>query len=123
MAEIDLKSLLIRCATTSEVDLDLVTNIRRALEEHVPAVAEPADSRDALASTDGALALVAKALPGWAVTLRGGTRPGSPWSCVLRENESQDDDQTIAAGRGISPAIAISAAVLQLVAGVEIGFH
>ncbi|WP_206454355.1 hypothetical protein [Aurantimonas marina] len=120
MAEINLQSLLVRCATTSEVDLDLVTDIRHALEEHVPAVAAPAD---ALASTDGALALAAQALPGWAVTLRGSTRPGSQWSCVLKEDESQDDDQTMAAGRGASPAVAISAAVLQVISGYEKGFQ
>lgn len=120
MAEIDLKSLLVRCATITEVDLDLIADIRRAFEEHLPAVAVPADT---FASTDGALALAARALPGWAVTLRGSTHSGSQWSCVLKEDEAQDDDQTMAAGRGASPAIAICAAILQVISGYEKGFR
>lgn len=123
MAKADLSILLSRCAAASQVGDELLAELRQALEEHLPAVAEPADSRNALASTDGALALAAKALPGWAVTLRGSTLPGTPWSCVLREDESQDGDQTMAAGRGVSPAIAISAAVLQVVSGYEKGFQ
>ena len=117
----ELSTLLDRCKAAAAADEALARDLREALKVHVPGAENLPDPASALASTDGALEFAARALPGWSLRLDGGALPVSTWSCVLREGP--DDDQTVGAGFGATPAIAITAAVLNVVSGFEHGFH
>ncbi|MEF2550085.1 hypothetical protein VQ042_01770 [Aurantimonas sp. A2-1-M11] len=123
MATTDLKTFLARCEAAAGPDATLEAEFRTALQEHVPAVENAADADRALGSADGALAMTAKALPNWDIVLRGGTGPGAQWHCMLREGEGHHDDQTVAAGRGSTPAMAISTATLKVLSGFESGYR
>ncbi|MCB8840166.1 hypothetical protein [Aurantimonas sp. VKM B-3413] len=116
----DLDILILRCKEAAETDEALARDLRAALAEHVRPVETAADASRALASTDGAIELAVKALPGWNLQLDGTTLGGAQWSCILREG--RDDEETVGAGLGATPAIAINAAILGVIRGFEGGF-
>ena len=116
----DLDTLILRCKQAAETDEVLARDLRAALAEHVRPVESEADASRALASTDGALELAVKTLPGWHLQLNGTNLGGAQWSCILREG--RDDEETVGAGLGATPAIAITAAILGVVGGFESGF-
>ena len=118
-----LNAVLARCEAATAPDAAPVAELRTALHEHASSVESAADADRAMASADGALAMVARALPGWSIILRGGTGPGGHWHCVLREGEGQHDDQTVAAARGNTPAMAIATATLKAIAGFKAGYR
>ncbi|MEO9786691.1 MAG: hypothetical protein ABJF67_03655 [Aurantimonas coralicida] len=123
MVTTDLNAILVRCEAATATDAALEAELRTALHEHASSVESAADADLALASADGALAMVAKTLPGWSIILRGGTGPGGHWHCVLREGEGHHDDQTVAAARGNTPAMAIATATLKAIAGFKAGYR
>lgn len=68
-------------------------------------------------STDALLALVAEALPSWSVHLSGASAiMRGRWTCTIRETGVRDDDELIGVGKAGSPAGAISAALLKVMA-------
>ena len=123
MVTTDLRVLLAKCEAATAPDAALEADLNSALQEHVPAVENAAEADRVLASTDAALTMVAKAFPGWSIVLQGGTGPGAQWHCMLRESEGDLDDQTVAAGRGSTPAMAIALATLKVISGFKSGFR
>ncbi len=78
----------------------------------------------AAASTDGALALAGKMLPGWRVDLDGHARsPEGRWTCSLRASGARDDDEVIGIGRGPTPALAILGALMRVRIAQEKGYR
>ena len=110
MVDEKMAALVQRIESGSARDPELVAAVMRGLRE---AVADSGDSPDAgaLVSTEQALALVARALPGWHVALE-----GAPWTCTLRESGARDDDELIGIGRATTPALAVVAAFLLVMA-------
>jgi hypothetical protein len=72
---------------------------------------------EVLGSTDALLALVAEALPSWSVHLGGASATvRGRWTCTIRETGVRDDDELIGVGKAASPAKAITAALLKVIA-------
>jgi hypothetical protein len=68
-------------------------------------------------STDALLAVVAEALPSWSVHLSGASATvRGRWTCTIRETGVRDDDELIGVGKAGSPAQAITAALLNVIA-------
>jgi hypothetical protein len=70
----------------------------------------------ALFSTDGALDLLAEALPSWSVHITGhsATVTGR-WTCTIRETGVRDDDELIGVGKAGTLANAVAAALLKII--------
>jgi hypothetical protein len=65
---------------------------------------------------DGALAVTAKAFPGWALSFDGhaSTQKNTIWRCTLKETRGQDDDQIVGIGNARSMRLALMAAVAHI---------
>lgn len=94
-------------------DFDSVVRALAFLQPRTASQDEQAAQR--IGTADGAMQLVDKAFPDWAVNIRGRAYgKHGQWHCALRENDSRDSDETV--GQGQSPVLAqaILAAVLRL---------
>ena len=68
-------------------------------------------------STDGLVALVNAALPGWHFSIHGRARPGAGrWTCSLRRSDVLDDDEIVGTGEAVTLSQAVLAAVLRVAA-------
>jgi hypothetical protein len=71
---------------------------------------------EALCSTDGALAVLAEALPSWSVHITGHSATVSGrWTCTIRETGVRDDDELIGVGKAATLAAAVAAAMLKII--------
>jgi hypothetical protein len=71
----------------------------------------------AIVSTDAALALVRRKLPGWSIEIEGSANAeDGHWRCLLRKSEVRDDDMLIGVGKGRNLQLALIAALLRVAA-------
>ncbi len=74
-------------------------------------------------STEVALHLINLNFPNWSIKLQGHAHePDGRWTCILREGAMGDDDELIGLGRGPTPALALLAALLRLLATTARGY-
>jgi hypothetical protein len=104
-----LKRLAERAETASVADETFVADLLAALRRACPEVAEEGLIRhEVLASTEAALGLVDRVLPGWRIQLV----RGRSWHCSLREPGIGDDDAVVGIGGGTSVPISLVIALL-----------
>ena len=101
-------------AAAGALDAHLAEQVSGWLKKLLP---EPVDVGQALGSTDGVLAIVDAAVPGWHIHLEGRARmPNGHWSCQLRHADFRDNDEVIGFGRAPRLDHALLAAVLRIYA-------
>ena len=113
-----LKGLAERVESAEEASTALVSEVAEALAAAYPRAASRAVADGALlSSTDAALHVADRALPGWEILLRGAAlEPHGHWHCTLRETSATDDDAVIGFGRSPSLPRALIAALLRIAA-------
>ncbi len=104
-------------------DPEGVKQILQALKEVFPAEADRIDA-GVLVSTDAALALAERVLPGWEMDMRNASvGQGGKWNCAMREGTARDDDQLIGIGKAQTISMAVVGALLQVAARRARGFY
>jgi hypothetical protein len=105
MSANDLARLQRRVDAAERIDAALLEESAEGLSAAFPDLPGPPDR--ACDPTDGALWLIDRCLPGWAITLHGtATEPDGHWRCHLRRSDTRDDDGVI--GRGIAPGVGLA---------------
>lgn len=125
MKHTELQALADRVEGASPRDPELVHALLLGLGAAYPEDTGP-DAPDprALGSTEYALGIVRRKLPGWQVQLEGRARePDGGWCCTLRESTARDDDTLIGVGRGPTAALAIVAALIKIGARRKAGYR
>lgn len=108
-----LRTVLARIEQARGEDLDVAVEALQALRAALDDGS--AVGIGAAASTDGALALAERILPGWRVDLEGHARtPDGRWTCSLRASGARDDDEVIGIGHAPNPALAILGALIRV---------
>jgi hypothetical protein len=97
-------------------DPDLVKGLLEALHAAFPAAGSSEVDASVLVSADAALALAARALPGWEIDLRNTAAGSGKWSCAVREGTARDDDHLIGIGKSDSLPLAVVSALLLVMA-------
>lgn len=116
------KDDLHQLAATLELDdstgADDAGRLMRAIGDAFPGRSLPQTPRgNAFGSTDALLALVAGELPSWSLHLSGASATvKGRWTCTIRETGVRDDDELIGVGKAASPARAVAAALLKVIA-------
>jgi hypothetical protein len=101
-------------ATGSHDEARLARAIGEAFAGRLP---EPMTEGDPVDSTDALLDLVAIELPSWSLHLSGASATvQGRWTCAIRETGVRDDDELIGVGKAASPAQAVAAALLRVIA-------
>jgi hypothetical protein len=117
-----LQDLISTIESASMLDIDLaaaaLTGLRTALPE-----ASSELRVSVVDSTDAALDLVARTLPGWLITLEGTARTPDHWSCTLRQSGVRDDDEVIGTGRAPTPALALVSALIRVSIARKMGYE
>jgi hypothetical protein len=100
---------------------DMLAGLKAAFAEH--AAARSIDAA-VLVSGDAALDLIQSVLPDWTVSLKGKAHlPDGHWTCTLRESTSRDDDELLGVGKGRTPPLAMTAALLRVAARRAKGYR
>lgn len=118
MQEDGLKALAERVESADEAATALVTEVADALAAAFPrAASRVVPDAALLSSTDAALRVADRAIPGWEISLRGmALEPHGHWHCTLRETSASDDDAVIGFGKAPSLPHALIAALLRIAA-------
>lgn len=110
MQDAKLKALGEEIEAAAEVTGDLAARALRALEAAGHSAAE------GFGSVDAVLAIVDRALPGWAVSMEGSaSAEHGHWTCTLRRSRERDNDEIIGVGRSQHLAPALLAALVKVV--------
>ena len=114
----DLRALAGRVAAGRGPDPALEAAAAQALAAAWPGAGiAPAGAAGWLVSTDAVLAAVARALPGWDVTIEGtASAPDGHWTCSLRRSRALDSDRCIGIGKDPSLPRALLAALISTAA-------
>ncbi|MCA8879583.1 MAG: hypothetical protein KDA73_06380 [Rhodobacteraceae bacterium] len=107
--------------SASKLDIDLAAAALAGLRTALPEASS--DLRPSVIdSTDAALDLVARTLPGWLITLDGNAGEPGHWSCTLRQSGVRDDDEVIGTGRAPTSALALVSALIRVSVARKMGY-
>lgn len=107
-------------ASTPQVAAQVLQALR---EMRTDAEQTPQLDEAALSSTDAAISVASRLLPGWEIRLQGlAVEDEGRWVCSLRQGTARDDDEVIGIGKARSAGQAVLSALLMVAARRKRGY-